>query len=391
MKFRGEFIIENLHHFVGCLLSLNKLAVEDAESMNSVIRITDKKVSVVTKTTLSSEAILEIYTVGHEKSQKAKNVQEELFHSPYTLEAKEDGAIALNVSVNSLYETLSAAVTSEHAVLKLKRDNDGETSLSVTFPDPEYPSISIVLDISISPLEEYDNKRSLIPEIPPCHCNVGLTKFQSIICFLESAARIGNDFVEFEIVRMRPYIFKTQQEGEGDAEKITKEQQLTRKTEGSAETKIKSGNSEETVTTKKGNSAEVKVEQKGEATEYTDNVHADNECMHHSILLKLRSPGVLADMETIYSGMQSFSSHINAKPDLNIPEYPKTLLRTDVVYTICRNAADSIIYNKHEALLVIAIPDDYLKTDWTYFIFSVVALDSCQMVFMIQNESPDAE
>lgn len=89
--------------------------------MNSVIRITDKKVSVVTKTTLSSEAILEIYTVGHEKSQKAKNAQEELFHSPYTLEAKEDGAIALNVSVNSLYETLSAAVTSEHAVLKLKR------------------------------------------------------------------------------------------------------------------------------------------------------------------------------------------------------------------------------------------------------------------------------
>lgn len=70
---------------------------------------------------------------------------------------------------------------------------------------------------------------------------------------------------------MRPYIFKTQQEGEGDAEKITKEQKVTRKTEGSAETKFKSGNSEDTVTTKKGNSAEVKVEQKGEATEYPGN------------------------------------------------------------------------------------------------------------------------
>ncbi|GIX62356.1 superoxide dismutase [Babesia caballi] len=108
MKFRGEFKVENLHHFVGCLLSLSKLSCEHPDPLSAVIKITRQFVSVVAKTVLSSEAFLEIHTVSGAKS-------------PYILEGREDDVITLNVSVNSLYETLNAAVNSEYAALKLKK------------------------------------------------------------------------------------------------------------------------------------------------------------------------------------------------------------------------------------------------------------------------------
>ncbi|ORM42082.1 uncharacterized protein BXIN_0950 [Babesia sp. Xinjiang] len=350
MKFRGEFKVENLHHFVGCLMSLSKLAVEQTESMNALLRITKSKISVITKTMLYSDAFLEIDT-------------DELFHSPYILEGNEYDTIALNLSVNSLYETLNAAVNSEHAALKLKRHNQ-VTALSVTFPDPALPSISITLDILISPTDEYLQKESVLPEIPPCTCNIGITKFQSIICYLESANKIGNELTEFEVC----------QDCSPQAAHLDAVQQIT-----CTERRNKVlANNERTF---------VAAITKPNAAKSIMAIEA-RESGHQSILLKVKSPGIMAELETTFHGLQSFPSYGDGDMRNSIYKNPKTVLRTEAVYNLFKHAIDTIIFSKHEALLVAAIPDDYETAEWTFFILSVTSLESCQMVFMIPNYVP---
>ncbi|CDR96112.1 hypothetical protein BBBOND_0300170 [Babesia bigemina] len=366
MKFRGEFKVENLHHFVGCLLCLSKLANDHPDPMSAVLKISKKKVSVVIKTILSTDAYLEIDTA-------------ELFHSPYILEGREDDTIALNVSVSSLYETLNAAVNSEYAALKLKRNNQ-VASLSVTFPDPAFPSICITLDILITPAEEYAQAESVIPEIPPCSCNIGLTKFQSIICYLESANRIGNELTEFEVCRVSNRSI-SQRTDFGRTQDL---QLLDNANQRGAKTSVISDTAYQGASTKTNAAA---TNRQSEGRE----VDADVDQSHSPILLKLRSPGILAELETAFYGLHSFSSHVGEESREYANKNPKTVLKTDAVYTICKNAIDSIIFSKHEALLVAAIPDDYVTAEWTYFIFSVIALDSCQMIFKLPNQVSETQ
>ncbi|GFE52605.1 hypothetical protein BaOVIS_000090 [Babesia ovis] len=356
MKFRGEFKVENLHYFVGCLMSLGKLALEHPDPMSALLRITKNKISIVTKTVLHSEAFFEMDI-------------DELFHSPYLLEGNDDGTIALNVSVNSLYETLNASVNSEYASLKLKRNNQ-MTSLSVTFPDPALPSISITLDIAIIPTEEYNKAESLIPEIPPCTCNIGLTKFQSIICYLESANKIGNEFTEFEVYRNNG--LKTIETDDiEDVESTNKRSKLNTKDE----LLLAASNSGSVVF--KGN-------------KHSNGKDSGKDDKNTNMLLKLKSPGLLAELETTFHGMRSFPSHSVTETQEHTGKNPKTVLSTESVYNLCKNAIDSIIFNKHEALLVAAIPDDYESAEWTFFVLSVTALNSCQIIFMIPNHVPVA-
>ncbi|GBE62623.1 Fe Mn superoxide [Babesia ovata] len=361
--------------------------------MSAVLRISKRKVSVVIKTILSTDAFLEIDTA-------------ELFHSPYILEGREDDTIALNVSVSSLYETLNAAVNSEYAALKLKRytirhlvvaylerRNNQVASLSVTFPDPAFPSICITLDILITPAEEYVQSESVIPEIPPCSCNIGLTKFQSIICYLESANRIGNELTEFEVCRInnRNTSQRTDFGRTQDLQLLDNTNQRGVKTNANSDTAYLGAG------TKTSGAATNRQSETKDAEGEVDQSHSP-------ILLKLRSrkrhyaatymivlAGILAELETAFYGLHSFSSHVGEESREYANRNPKTVLKTDAVYTICKNAIDSIIFSKHEALLVAAIPDDYVSAEWTYFIFSVIALDSCQMIFKLPNQVSETQ
>ncbi|KAK2197027.1 bifunctional Manganese-iron superoxide dismutase [Babesia duncani] len=287
MKFRGEFKVENLQPFVGCLLSLSSLCSDLVSTSSCFLKLTQQKIAIILRTSAFIDAFVEIDST-------------ELFHFPFVLESRTSNVIVLKVNITSFHESLSAATNSSSVSIKLKRHDEGG-ALSISFPDPTYPSISVVLDVIVTPTNEYVTLESVIPTIPPCsvcqiinimfiQCNIGLLKLQSIITFLESSKKIGNDITEVQVIRPR------------EAE--------------------------------------------------SDDILIHNQT-HNSAIVKLSSSGLLANLETYFYGMQVFSSlPPDELPSRSKNESIKALLKTDTAYLLCKNAIESTLVCKNEALLV---------------------------------------
>ncbi|AFZ80727.1 Fe/Mn superoxide dismutase, putative [Theileria equi strain WA] len=198
MKFSANLNIHGLQHFVECLLCLNKLCKELSSTSLPYLKLTHDRISIIIKTNGLIDSYLEIDST-------------ELFQCPFVLESQTNNVIVLEVDITSLYDALNSATRSEHITIKLikyvlpslKSPRYRGGFLSVKFTDPIYPTIVITLDVPVNPINEDINRNSVIPVIPPCSWNIGLSKLQSITYFLESVYKIGNDLVEFQVIRNR--------------------------------------------------------------------------------------------------------------------------------------------------------------------------------------------
>lgn len=306
MKFSANLNIHGLQHFVECLLCLNKLCKELPNTSLPYLKLTRNRVSLIIKTNGLIDSYLEIDST-------------ELFQCPFVLESQTNNVIVLEVDISSLYDALNSATRSENITIKLIKYRGG--FLSVKFTDPIYPTIVITLDVPVNPINEDINRNSVIPIIPPCSWNIGLSKLQSITYFLESVYKIGNDLVEFQVIR--------------------------------------------------------------NTSTQNDAVSVDGSVFYSSTL-KLKSFGNIADLETVFHGLHIFSS-LPDQEVIRDDNSIKAFLKIHTLNLLCQSVIDSNLHNKNKALMIAAIPDNIETSQWIYIIVSIIKLESCQMVFAIPN------
>nr|BAN65750.1 Fe/Mn superoxide dismutase, putative [Babesia bovis] len=179
------------------------------------------------------------------------------------------------------------------------------------------------------PTKEYIKSDSVMPMIPPCRWNIGITKCQSLICYLETAHKMGNEYTEFEVyTRGKEQTICTPM---NDADEVI-------------EKRFKPNSDKPLRTT-------IKKNRIIHSSKHSDSDSSDIECETTDVMLKVKAPGLLAELETTFQGLQAFSSYDTSKPKINPHIRPKTVLRTDSIYSLCKvSVRTHVEYNRRTQL-----------------------------------------